>query len=94
MARKGSLRDCVSPAFLMDMADVLEDAGVPYLRRVAEEAPEAFADLLAKIASPAMVKAIIADPSDAELGRVLSVTVAGIRRGTPAEGKPSRRGLH
>ena len=91
MARKArSLRNGIMPEFLMNLADVLEEGGVPYLRRVAEESPDAFAKLLSRMCSPAMVKYIMAHPNDKELGRVLEITVARLRFGTPAEGKPPK----
>lgn len=94
MARQRSPRDGLSDAFLISMADVLEDGGVPFLRRLAEQSPGAFADLLSRVASPRQAARIMENPTDEGLASVLGALVDGIRRGTVAAGKPSRARLH
>jgi hypothetical protein len=94
MAKRKSIRERLSPALLMDLADVFEQHGRFDLRKVIDEDPALFLDVASQVLSPQELRRMGNNPTDADLDLIVSRHVASIRVGTPAEGKPVRGMLH
>lgn len=83
--------------FLVCFADTFEKAGVAALRAAMAVEPEAYSIILRRVVSSLLAERIEslgdAVPDDV-LEEIVSRTVAGIRQGTAAEGRPPRERLN
>lgn len=88
---KRSIRDELSEALIISIADVFEENGIGLLRRLLKDEPGVVLDLLSRCLRAADVECVMELGGDApdDLLREISRRVAvGLRRGTAAEGKP------
>ena len=92
MSQRGrSVRDELSEDFIISIADVFEAHGANVLREVIQGDPDAALDLLSRVLRPEDVEAVRVlggDIGDDILQEIAERVVAGIRKGTAAEGKP------
>jgi hypothetical protein len=80
--------------FRMDVANVFEESGKETLIQVLRTDPEVFWELVHKTLRRKEAARLGPSPLDADLDWLVERAVAGLRRGTPHEGKPARGRMH
>jgi hypothetical protein len=88
------LRGALLARFRMDLANAFEELGKQVLKTMLADHPDAFWELVHKTLRRDEAALLGPTPSDADLDWLVERAVAGLRRGTPHEGKPTRGRMH
>jgi hypothetical protein len=80
--------------FKMALATYYEETGKASLIQTLRDDPETFWHLVSRALTKREALGLSDNPSDRDLDRIVERVVAGIRMGTPHEGKPTRGRMH